>query len=566
MAAIDFAKFKKISSDDKVTTLRHPAGHTVNIAHNVLHPKLKAELDKIPMHKQNAIKEFAEGSKDGPIQNEDPDNEDQGNQEAPKQPQGPVVINVGQQAPAQGNQPPAPAPIPQQQAPQQPQVAPVPVPAQGEEDQSQDEGASLEPQPDASAPGVSPNVPAAPQAPAASPADNPQTQAPQAPVAAPMPDLNTKPGIKNYLDKESQAWEQDLTNGHITPETYGDLFAKKSTLGKISTLFGLLVGGAGAGLTHTANPVMEMMQNEINNDLDAQKNSKTNAQNFIKLGQQHLVNEAQNGLTNAQAEAIIFPISQTKAMQTSFNHLVKETNDLPEGDYKKQRQQVLGMLYNQMGAKINDINDAAAGAAEYAKNIFGSPNGASGEQQFQNQTRGMRMMGPVGEARAKDIEEKHFPGLPGQASAPLTSGDKDKIDKGIQFQNQLKRFKEWTAAHSGDLSISDRAYGQALANSVANSYRDAISGGVYKEGEQHFISKSIDPNPTKFFNNIRVLPKLQAVQDESSAQLDQHVKNLGFPGYPGAKQAGKSQSSSDIVMFNGKQYRRGPNGKPIEVK
>ena len=72
-----------------------------------------------------------------------------------------------------------------------------------------------------------------------------------------------QPVDANELKRESDAWAQDLANGHIEPKTYHDLYAKKDTLGKIGTLFGLLVSGAGAGLSHQPNAVMELMNKEI---------------------------------------------------------------------------------------------------------------------------------------------------------------------------------------------------------------------------------------------------------------------------------------------------------------
>ena len=68
---------------------------------------------------------------------------------------------------------------------------------------------------------------------------------------------------RQELLNEDQAWAQDLANGHVTPKTYGQLFAKKDTLGKVGTLFGLLVAGAGSGITGQPNAVMQMMQQEM---------------------------------------------------------------------------------------------------------------------------------------------------------------------------------------------------------------------------------------------------------------------------------------------------------------
>ncbi len=45
---LDLSKFKKIASDKNTTTLQHPAGHTIKIAHNALSPKLRGQLHAMP--------------------------------------------------------------------------------------------------------------------------------------------------------------------------------------------------------------------------------------------------------------------------------------------------------------------------------------------------------------------------------------------------------------------------------------------------------------------------------------------------------------------------------------
>ena len=584
MAAIDFAKFKKIASDDKVTTLKHPAGHMVHIAHNVLHPKLKAELDKIPMHKQNAIKEFKDG---GDVANDMPDNQDQGAQDnqndntAPaKAPQGtPVVINVGGAQP----QPPAPAPVVQPKPPQpqqnQPAIAPVPVPMDQQDENQPDNVEAVSETPGGSSLGAPGNgtPPIVPAGIPSTPEASNNTQSPSesaAPEAAVVE--NPKEQVKQELNNEAMAFQHDLENGHITPETYSDLFAKKSTLGKISSIFGMMLSGMGSGLTHQPNALLQIMQNEINNDLEAQKQSKGNAQNFLRLNQQNKLNEAQTNLTQAEADTKSYALAQSQMLQSSFHDLVQNVNKMPEGAQKEAAKQQLGMIYTRVADRINNINDQAAGASQYYNTLFGKQGsaGASQEQGFQKQMSGMRMLGPQGEARAKDMEEKHFPGLPGQASVPLTSGDRDSINSGIDFDQKLHRFIGWTKNHSGDLSPSDMKAGQALAAELQGAYRQATHGGVYKEGEQNFISKLIDSKPTKFFNEIRVLPQLNAIAGENHARVNQLVQSKGFPGYPGVQQnipapKAPGQAAADqpqYKMVGGVKYMRGPNGEAIKVQ
>src|SRR4051812_38458208 len=51
MFKLDFKNFKKVGSDQVSTTLQHPDGHTIKIAHVSVHPKVREQLAALPMHK-----------------------------------------------------------------------------------------------------------------------------------------------------------------------------------------------------------------------------------------------------------------------------------------------------------------------------------------------------------------------------------------------------------------------------------------------------------------------------------------------------------------------------------
>ena len=103
--------------------------------------------------------------------------------------------------------------------------------------------------------------------------------------------------------------------------------------------------------------------------------------------------------------------------------------------------------------------------------------------------------------------------------------------------------------------------GQTLAAELQGAYRQATHGGVYKEGEQNFISKVITDNPTAFFNKVRVLPQLKALSQENQARVDQLVKSKGFSGYQGT-----AASQPQYKVYNGVKYMRGPNGEAVPVQ
>jgi hypothetical protein len=192
--------------------------------------------------------------------------------------------------------------------------------------------------------------------------------APARPQLASMPPP-PPPNPVEELDNEAATFADDMMRGQIHPKTMSDLFAEKNTLGKIGTIFGLMVGGAGAGLTHQPNALIEMMQKELDRDLDAQKNSNANSQNWLKLSHEYQMQKAQKGQLESQTElqkaqtgmvpsqTLAYQAqarssdadTQLKAMNTAevatklaaFQHLTGIVAKMPEGPTKQRGQEVL---------------------------------------------------------------------------------------------------------------------------------------------------------------------------------------------------------------------------------
>ncbi len=527
---LDLSKFKKVKTDDKTSTLQHKDGHKLIIAHGKLSQKLRQQLDKLPMAEGGEVpkadrgwthqdkKDFEKGATSADLSVND------------------AAKNIKKAFGYAGGGVSGEAPAPLEVEPIE--QAPLEVEA------------------------VDPNLPEN-----RAPASAPQKASPQLPVqVAPQQPAKTldqhKQETLQNLTNEDMAWHNDLVNGHIKPETYHDLFEKKSTLGKIGTLFGLMMSGAGSGLSGQPNAVLGMMNNEIQNDLEAQKQSKFNAQNFLRLNQQNARNQADIRSLNVDSDIKANALANMQMNRAAYHKMVLESQKYPLGSPQRDAaERTLAILAQAVQGDNYAIADRAASASAFSKMAFPSNPGQSSESQFQQTTNGMRMVGA--ESRAKDMEEKHFPGLSGQASIPLSGEDRSAINSGIEFDQKMHRFIDWTKEHSGSLNPEDINAGKALAAELQGAYRQATHGGVYKEGEQNFISKLIDQDPTKFFNNIRVVPQLEALASEHKSRMNQLVKSKGFPGYQGA---GGGTQAPQYKTVNGVKYMRGPNGQAIPVK
>lgn len=218
----------------------------------------------------------------------------------------------------------------------------------------------------ASAP-VAPPVAAAPvaQAPesasmAVSPAE-PEAVTAEAPIPPPPahPEDETRDQAEGAQHNEIVA--RDLSPGNINPVTYHGLFEKKDTLGKIGTLFGLMVAGAGAGLTHGPNVLLQMMDKELERDLEAQKARQENKRHWYSLALERERNLPENAARWAQAaeaaskadfanwsnkEAGIDNMSATEAVRNAqrmaiLHKMQNQINMMPPGPDRDRQQAAL---------------------------------------------------------------------------------------------------------------------------------------------------------------------------------------------------------------------------------
>lgn len=503
---IDLSRFKKVSSDKKTTTLRHARGHEIKIAHSALTPKMKEQIESMGQHDDADRKMYA-----------DSDEEVSADDDAP----------VEDSSPEEASAPEAP---PEQVMPPQ-QAQP------------------------------------APSAPA------------QQPVQAPTMDQPVSQGMADYLKQHDAATQSDLDRGYIKPETFHDLYEKKDTLGKIGMIFGLIAGGAGAGLTGGPNVALDMMNNQIKNDLDAQVRTVGNRQTLYKINLDHQLNDAnivqkkkeglltdaQAKMTEQEAKTKAYALTNMQMNRITFHKLIQHSLKLPPGSPERQQaEQTLSMMSKAVDSENYDIADRTEAASMLGRAAFGqTAGGQDPEAGFQANQTALRVGGKPEIAEVN--ESRHMPGVEGKASRPLTSSDHEAINSGLTFQRQMDDFINWTKKHSGDLNPAERKEGIAKAASLQAAYRAASNGGVYKEGEQHFIGKIINDVPTVFLNKIRVLPSLTAVKQDSATQLDQRLKSLGFKGYKGSEKVADSGGGKKVREKSTGKIGYIKNGKFVEA-
>lgn len=443
-----------------------------------------------------------------------------------------------------------------------PEAATVPAPAAATPPLTDDEGSAVQ----GSSEATPSDVAGAPSAPAASP--DASAQPPQsAPTAATISHANPIQANKAAYDQEDAAFRHDLNNGHITPETAHSLFAKKDTLGKIGSIFGLLLSGVGSGLTGQPNMAAAMMQKQIDNDLEAQKQSKDNAMNFLRINQQNELNKANVGKVGAETAATKADtaiknatLAQIQTTREAFHELATS----PEAQ-TPQGQQMLGVLYPQVEAQLNNVKDKAAAMHAYIGMFSGATNpGTMDEQTFKNTNNALKASGnPMMVAKAQDNEAKHIAGVPGLADRPIPQQNRDQVQamnvldaKGKDVLNYINN-----NTTSGVLPTAARAVAAQKMAELLGYYNSSTQpGAALTEGRLKWYDDQLKEHPTDIISKLTGnTQKLQEVVNSNSQRKDQLLGSLGFP----SNQAPTSGATKTIGRDT---WAKSPDGKWRKVQ
>lgn len=180
--------------------------------------------------------------------------------------------------------------------------------------------------------------------------------------------LAQEKSLGDHEGDEDQKNAYDLANGHITPKTYSDLYADKSTGGKMATLFGMLASGFGSGLSHQPNAVLAMMDNVLNKDFEARKESKKNQMNLWDLNFRHAQEQAQahnldmnSNYVQEQTKDLADSRTQTQMGRAEYQKMADLVNNMPDGPQKAAYSQALstaGQAMNSRNLTIRQKLDA----------------------------------------------------------------------------------------------------------------------------------------------------------------------------------------------------------------
>lgn len=342
------------------------------------------------------------------------------------------------------------------------------------------------------------------------------------------------------LDEERQNLTHDIQNGFIDPDQYwkgrknpetGEMEGGHS---KIAAGIGMIL--AGFNPSNSPNAAVNFLKYQMDNNLEAQRQNLAAKNNLLAHNLQQFGNlrDAMTATRLAQNEIVVNQLQSAAAKAQS--PMAKAAAMKAIG----QIQMESAPLFQQFALRRSMMNLASNG---------GSP------QAVEHMLGYMRVVNPE---MAKEMSSRYVPGV-GLAATAVPDKVRGDIIAKQTLTSALQDLQQWAGKHSGSLSPTAIIEGRTKAANVQNLYRDAINGGVYKEGEQKFLSGIVDSEPTKFFNNIRVIPKLNEVIRENQASLNILKKGYGLP-------VQQEPAQPQIKIVNGVKYMRGPNGQAIRVK
>lgn len=374
----------------------------------------------------------------------------------------------------------------------------------------------------------------------------------------------------------------DINSGQIKPESYSDFFNKKDTLGKIGTLFGLMVGGLGSGMSGQPNAVMQMMKQELDNDNNAIVSNQTNRKDLLKINQQGLMAKANAKNLDMETAIKADALRRAQKNRLALSSIANEVDKMPEGPDKEKKKLLLAGMASSVQNENFNLFDRARAQAQFI-NLMKPKTGGGPESAWQDQQFARKMYGgETGQKMADNLEKRHIPYVPGLSSDELSPAEKDHVVSGMDFDRSIGELIDWTKKHPKGTLLDPKAEreGRTLAAIVQGKFREATHGGVYKEGEQNFIGSLINNEPGVLFNKIRVLPQLNVVQKQIRNQMNTYLRAKGFDRYEGPppqyqgdvsayggtnsdnfkssgdqnQQSSMSKSGREIVYRNGKAY------------
>jgi hypothetical protein len=303
----------------------------------------------------------------------------------------------------------------------------------------------------------------------------------------------------NALNQEIQNTVHDIQNSHIDPSHY---MSSKSTLGKVSTAIGLILGGMGGGMTGQKNPALEFLNSQIERDVEAQKAELGKKENVLGAYYKQMgnLNEATNMTKAFYHELYANRLAQAAAQSGSAVAQARAQQGI--GQLEASKAQIIAPMALRSAAEVNLKNGNGA-ALEYLPE----------------------------EMRARVVQ---LPG--GKYSLAPTKEDAEGTRKSLTslqaVMKQVQDYKNFQNQTGRTAPYSDNDYrGDSIKNSIVLELNKLHDLNRLNDNEYHaFQSMLSHPgsiNQGKATVQIDQIQKL--IQDKMQAELQNHLQGYKAP-------------------------------------
>lgn len=294
--------------------------------------------------------------------------------------------------------------------------------------------------------------------------------------------------IANQMEQTGAEYHQNFENvanqvasGTVDPNRW---WSQKSTGSKIATAIGMLLGGAGAGVSGHPDMPMKIIGAAVDRDIESQKFDMTNKQNL--LGQ--YTNQYRSSLLGQQALSLQYGaviegmLKRSAALSGSQSAKLAADNSIQQ-------------LRQGLAPNLENVTKASVMTKMFGDMGKGSGGQAGSEEDFNNKMHQMQIIAPD---RFKDMQEKYIPSV-GISKVPLDKDDRSSIknyeslgsdlNKALALQRSFGGSGAWAPKARQDarsakdsLSVSlNELYGlKRLNDNEYKNYSDQIGniGGV----------------------------------------------------------------------------------------
>lgn len=313
---------------------------------------------------------------------------------------------------------------------------------------------------------------------------------------------------QQFLDKEMSEYkkiEQTALDSTVDPTRF---WASKSTGQKVMASIGLFFGGIAQGFGAAKNPAQEILQNAIQNDIDAQKSE------IEKLKD---IGSAKRNLYGQFLER--FKDTRQAEAATKLTMLQKVEMQMKEVAARHKAPEIQASALKAQG-ELQVLKNAALMQFEQA---------AQAKQQIQLRGGAQLPAGIDIEELSPDQRDRYVPGV-GLASTKEGAKEVREFKSTVDTVNSgIQDLIGFTTKTGDSLNPADRARAQATASMLVGQLRLPIVGpGAVTERELELL-QSIVADPTKIMSLDAVSKaSLETVSKRLNAQLSDKAKTNGL--------------------------------------